>query len=220
MTPEGKLSPIITSTRRMLLESLLESDANAVTLATQLGINISAIRSHLDVLEIAGLVTSRHEHAKRGRPKRIYVLTPLAHSLFPQQTQQVIALLFKSLSRSLSAKTTNSIIKELVADLWQQILYEKLEGSLEDRVRMVTNSLDNYGFYAKLEVTKEAFVITIHNDVFYESFKNVPLKISEQFWKEFWNQFSQGIGRVLVQINRPQTPGQHGMQILVKERRE
>ncbi|MFX1565881.1 MAG: ArsR family transcriptional regulator, partial [Promethearchaeota archaeon] len=60
MTSQSKLSPIVTGTRRLILESLLRTDANAVTLAENLGINISAIRGHLDVLELAGLITSTY----------------------------------------------------------------------------------------------------------------------------------------------------------------
>lgn len=220
VTSKSKLSPIITGTRRALLECLLESDANAVTLANQLGMNISAVRNHLDVLEIAGLVSSHHEHATRGRPKRIYVLTSLAYSLFPQQTQRVISFLFKSLSRSLSVKATNSLIKELVVNLWQQILPEKPVGSLEDRLSRVTNHLDKFGFYASLESVEGTFVITIHNDVFHEPFKDVPQKLAERFWQEFWNQLTRVVGRVCVQIKQPQKPGHHGVQILVDERRE
>ncbi|MFX1577229.1 MAG: helix-turn-helix transcriptional regulator, partial [Promethearchaeota archaeon] len=111
MTSTSKLSPVISGTRRAILECLLVQDANAVFLAEQLGINISAIRGHLDVLEIAGLVSSRHEQAKRGRPKRLYSLTLLAHSLFPNQTAQLFSALIHAIIRSLNVKTSNSLIR-------------------------------------------------------------------------------------------------------------
>ncbi|MFX1343455.1 MAG: ArsR family transcriptional regulator, partial [Promethearchaeota archaeon] len=101
MASESKLASTISGTRRIILEALLVADANAVTLARQLEIHISAIRNHLDVLEAAGLVSSRHEHATRGRPKRTYFLSDTAHTLFPQQSARVFSLLLQAVATSL-----------------------------------------------------------------------------------------------------------------------
>jgi predicted ArsR family transcriptional regulator len=220
VTPDSKLSAIVTGTRRVLLEHLLASDANAVTLADQLEINISAVRSHLDVLEIAGLVSSRLEHARRGRPKRIYFLTPEAKSLFPQQTGPVITALIQAISRSLDVKTTNSLIRQLVDNLWKQILPEKPSGSLTHRIDIVVKGLNDFGFYSSLETTEKQYTIVIRNDVFREALEGFPAELANRFQQEFWNRLSRILGRVPVLQKKSLVPGDHSIRIVIEERRE
>lgn len=220
MTSESKLVSTISGTRRTLLEYLLVSDANAVTLARQLGIHISAVRSHLDVLDAAGLVSSRHEHAKRGRPKRTYFLTDSARTLFPQQSTRVFSLLLQAVATSLGAKTSTSLIRQLVTSLWEQILPEKPSGTLKDRLRRVVHALDIFGFYASLEQLEDQFVIVLRNDVFSEAFSEVPRDLADQFYQEFWNHLARILERVQIQQREVTEPGEHGYRLYVVERRE
>jgi predicted ArsR family transcriptional regulator len=220
VTSDSKLAPIISGTRRKLLESLLVADTNAVTLAQQLNIHISAVRNHLDVLEGAGLVSSRHEHAKRGRPKRIYFLTAYTRTLFPQQSARVFSLLLQVVVRSLGVKTSTSLIRQLVTSLWDQILLEKPSGTLKDRLRRVVHALDAFGFYASLEQFEGEFVIVLRNDVFGEAFSEVPRDLADQFYQEFWNHLARLLERVHIQRRVVSEPGEHGSRLYVVERRE
>ncbi len=220
MTSESKLASTISGTRRIILEFLLVTDANAVSLARQLGINISAVRSHLDVLEVAGLISSRHEHAKRGRPKRTYFLTDSARTLFPQQSARVFSLLLQAAARSLGVKTSTSLIRQLVTSLWEQILPEKPSGILKDRLRRVVRALDTFGFYASLEQIEGQFVIVIRNDVFGEAFSEVPKDLTDQFYQEFWNHLTRILERVQIHLREVTEPGEHGYRLYVVERRE
>jgi predicted ArsR family transcriptional regulator len=220
VTSESKLAPVISGTRRTLLEFLLVSDANAVTLARQLGIHISAVRSHLDVLEVAGLISSRHEHAKRGRPKRTYFLTDSGRTLFPQQSARVFSLLLQAAARSLGVKTSTSLIRQLATSLWEQILPEKPGGTLEDRLRRVVHALDSFGFYASLDQIEGQSVIVIRNDVFGEAFSEAPQDFADQFYQEFWNHLARILERVQIQTREVTEPGEHGYQLYVVERRE
>jgi len=220
VTSDSKLASIISGTRRALLESLLVADANAVMLAQQLGIHISAVRSHLDVLEVAGLVSSRHEHAKRGRPKRTYFLTTSARTLFPQQSARVFSVLLQVVARSLGVKTSNSLIRQLVTSLWEQILLEKPSGTLKDRLRRVVRALDAFGCYASLEQFEGQFMIVLRNDVFGEAFSEVPRDLADQFYHEFWNHLARILERVHIQRGEVSEPGEHGSRLYVVERRE
>jgi predicted ArsR family transcriptional regulator len=220
LTSTSKLSPVISGTRRAILECLLVQDANAVFLAEQLGINISAIRGHLDVLEIAGLVSSRHEQAKRGRPKRIYSLTPLAYSLFPTQTTQVFSAFIQAIIRSLNVKTTNSLIRQMITSLWHQILPEKPSGILSDQLSAVVQALDTFGFYASLESTDDQFVILIHNDVFRPALQALHESQANYFRQEFWKHLKRMVEGIEVQIAKGEDPGQHGLRVFVEERKE
>ncbi len=220
MTSESKLASTISGTRRIILEFLLVTDANAVSLARQLGINISAVRSHLDVLEVAGLISSRHEHAERGRPKRTYFLTDSARTLFPQQSARVFSLLLQAAARSLGVKTSTSLIRQLVTSLLEQILTEKPSGILKDRLRRVVRALDAFGFYASLEQIEGQFVIVIRNDVFGEAFSEVPKDLTDQFYQEFWNHLARILERVQIHLREVTEPGEHGYRLYVVERRE
>ncbi len=220
MTPAHKLSPIISGSRRRIMEHLLKTDANAVTLAAQLAINISAVRNHLDVLELAGLITSRHEHAKRGRPKRIYYLTESGRALFPQQTDRLFALLIEIVNRSFDLKTTKSLIRQIVIDLWQQILAEKPRETLGDRLGTVVEALDAFGFYASLEEREGRFELIIHNDVFRQALSDVPIELAESFQLEFWEHLSSTIGPAKISAFDATTFGDHGYRVLVEGGKE
>ncbi len=219
MTSTSKLSTLISGTRRRILEYLLKSDVNAVTLAELLNINISAIRSHLDVLEIAGLVSSRHEHANRGRPKRIYFLTELAYSLFPNQTNKVFSALIQAIIRSFDMKTTNSLIRRVIAQLWQEILPDKPSGSLQDQLAFIVQALDDFGFYASLESIKDQYAIVIRNDVFLSALSTLPKAQAVYFRKEFWNRLSRIVEGIHIRLAEPPDPNQHGFRVLVKEKK-
>lgn len=220
MTSGNQLSPTITGTRRALLEHLLSADANAVTLAKHLGINTSAIRSHLDVLELAGLVSSRHEPATRGRPKRLYALTPLALTLFPQKSAQLASTILQAMVRSLDVKTLNALIRQIVRTLWQQILPEKPSGTLRDRLTHIIQALNVAGSYASLEEDQDAFVIVIRNFIFREVLNSVSSEISNRFTTEFLRELQRLLGPVHVQWSGTPELDDHLRRIHITSRRE
>ncbi|MFX1509949.1 MAG: helix-turn-helix transcriptional regulator [Promethearchaeota archaeon] len=219
MTSQNKLSPIVTGTRRLILESLLRTDVNAVTLAENLGINISAIRGHLDVLELAGLIFSTYQHATRGRPKRLYTLTPLAYSLFPTQTTSFLEALFQVLVRSLDAKTTNTLIRQVVTRVWQQILPDTPTGNLQDRLIRIVEALDQFGFYVSFDQIGQQQTIVIHNNVFQSALAVLPDALATQFHQDFWNRLSQLLEGIRVRVD-PAEARQHRFRVFIEERRE
>jgi predicted ArsR family transcriptional regulator len=72
------------STRRMILDLLKRGgSADARSLAHRLKRTPMAVRLHLYALEGDGLVSPREERRARGRPAKLWRLTPDAHALFP-----------------------------------------------------------------------------------------------------------------------------------------
>lgn len=218
MTSGTQLSPTITGTRRDLLEQLLTADANAVKLASHLGINISAIRSHLDVLELAGLVSSRHEPAARGRPKRIYTLTAVALALFPQRSTQLTSALFQSMERSLDAKTVNTLIRHTVQTLWQEILPTKPSGNLRDQLLDIVEALNVVGSYASLEQERDSFTIVIRNFIFRETLNEMSPTLGNRFTTEFLRQLQRMIGPNKTQWIETPEQGDHQRRIRITPR--
>src|SRR3972149_10022707 len=73
------------STRQHILEYLQrQGRATVKELGSLLGLTSTGIRQHLTVLERDGLVDSREERGRVGRPTPVYSLTEKADSLFPQ----------------------------------------------------------------------------------------------------------------------------------------
>ena len=64
-------------------------DAQAETIATRLGITVQAVRQRLDRLLAGGLVAYADNIVGRGRPRRMWSLTPQAMSLFPDTHAQL-----------------------------------------------------------------------------------------------------------------------------------
>ena len=58
--------------------------SNAPALAALRGVNPTAVRQQLEVLQREGLVVRRTERRPRGRPTHLFALTPKAEALFPQ----------------------------------------------------------------------------------------------------------------------------------------
>ena len=94
--------------------------ANAPALAKQLGINTTAARQQLAVLQREGLVQARVERRKIGRPTHLYTLTEKAEALFPQAYGPFALTILRQLRESdgeakiekLLEQRTNELLKE------------------------------------------------------------------------------------------------------------
>lgn len=76
---ERRHTALSVASRRRLLETLrsAEQPIDAAALAASVGVHVTTVRFHLDVLEDAGLVQRRPERAGRpGRPRQLYRAVP------------------------------------------------------------------------------------------------------------------------------------------------
>jgi predicted ArsR family transcriptional regulator len=64
-------------------------EAQAETVATRLGITVQGVRQRLDRLLAGGMVAYADKALGRGRPRRMWSLTPEAASLFPDTHAQL-----------------------------------------------------------------------------------------------------------------------------------
>jgi predicted ArsR family transcriptional regulator len=171
-------------------------------------------------LEVAGLVSSRREPAARGRPKRIYTLTPFALTLFPQKSAHLISGVFQAMERSLDTKTINTLIRHTVQTLWQQILPEKPSGSLRDRLADVTQALTNTGGYASLEEEQGSFTIVVRNFIYREAFSTVSPRMSSRLSLEFLRELQRMLGPVRAEWIDIPAVGDHLRRIRITPRKE
>ncbi len=154
------------NTRTEILELLLTDEMNAIKLARELGINQSAVRKHLDILERSKLVDHYFQHSSLGRPKKIFFLTDKGKKLFPRKSDLLLKLLSKELLKNLDEKELDLIADSVADNLREMISKEisvKEDGtSVED----VVSAFNSFGFYCTVEKEEDIYNITYNNCVF------------------------------------------------------
>jgi DeoR family transcriptional regulator, suf operon transcriptional repressor len=165
MEPVSPTLVAMPETRRMMLNALKKRGALlAEELAEISNITASGTRQHLQALEADGLVTHLEQREGRGRPKHVFKLTPAADALYPRTYSEL----------------TNELLEyvqdhdpELLERIFKRRMKRRLERtqvrlkplqSLGDRLRELTNILDEDGYLADLEVLDhDKFRIIEHN---------------------------------------------------------
>lgn len=148
------------------MKHLLEDNFTALDLEEKLGINESAVRRHLKILEDKGLVDHHFEKASRGRPKKLFTLTQRGKEAFPQKTHLVFALLADLIEKKYGSEQLQDLLSE-VAGKFAKELEPKEEGiGREERFEKIVNSLEEFGFYLSVEMKNEAYMIKYRNCIF------------------------------------------------------
>lgn len=155
-------------TRQKILEYLKQhGEATVDELSSTLD-NLTAVtvRHHLDVLRSEGLVASpavRHRDSP-GRPKYVYGLTEKAEALFPKNFQSLTIHLLDELKTNLDPQQLNEIFEGLSK---RMLLADGInipeDATLEKRVELVVEHLNNHGYVANYEPHPEGFVLISSN---------------------------------------------------------
>jgi predicted ArsR family transcriptional regulator len=86
-------------------------EAQAETVATRLGITVQAVRQRLDRLLDEHLVEFSDQPRGRGRPRRMWSLTPRAISLFPDTHAQLTVDLIGTIRSELGERAFNRLLQ-------------------------------------------------------------------------------------------------------------
>jgi predicted ArsR family transcriptional regulator len=86
-------------------------EAQAETIAMRLGITVQAVRQRLDRLLDENLVEFSDQPRGRGRPRRIWSLTPKATSLFPDTHAQLTVDLIGTIRSELGEKAFGRLLQ-------------------------------------------------------------------------------------------------------------
>jgi DeoR family transcriptional regulator, suf operon transcriptional repressor len=157
------LSALPTTRQELLLKLKRAGEARAETLATALGITVSAIRQQLDALAHDGLVTYREERSGRGRPKHYYRLTRRADAFFPKA--------YGALTNELLGYVTDAD-PDLVDQIFERRRQRRTEQArarlagkdFPGRVEEIARILDEDGYLADFEALPDgSYRITEHN---------------------------------------------------------
>jgi predicted ArsR family transcriptional regulator len=130
---------------------LLEEPQTAVEIAQKLEIFESAVRQHLQMLENAGLVTATFEQRGLGRPKKIFALSPSGAELFTRKYDVLLDLVIRKISETYGPPALRSILLSTARELSITLGVVSDDLPYRERLRKVTEALDDLGFAAKLE---------------------------------------------------------------------
>jgi predicted ArsR family transcriptional regulator len=130
---------------------LLEEPQTAVEIAQKLEIFESAVRQHLQMLENAGLVTATFEQRGLGRPKKIFALSPSGAELFTRKYDVLLDLVIRKIGETYGPPALRSILLSTARGLSITLGVVSDDLLYRERLRKVTDALDDLGFAAKLE---------------------------------------------------------------------
>lgn len=153
-------------TREAILRNLLEGDLSAVELEEKVGINESAIRRHLDVLESRDFVKPYFEKAKRGRPKKRYKITKEGRKVFPQKTQVLFNFIIQKVKEIYGEEGLEDLLEGVSSDFADQLSQGDMSANSEENLEKLVDSLDKFGFYPSLKKDGDSYYIEYKNCVF------------------------------------------------------
>ena len=151
-------------TRRELLDYLKRNgEASTDTLSEITGITPSGARQHLTALEQDGFITHRNDRDGRGRPRKIYRLTPSGDDLFPRNYSELTNELLEYVADE-DPELLNRIFDRR-ADRRLERARMRMRGlSFAERVAEIAKILDEDGYLADFTTEENgSYLIREHN---------------------------------------------------------
>lgn len=143
------------STRQQILEYLLrQGRATVKELGNLLGLTSTGIRQHLTVLERDGLVDSREERGRVGRPTLVYSLTEKADALFPKTYDALATVLLEEVRSSQGNQQLHELLHK-VAVRMASPYSDRVQGKpLPDRVQETARIMEEQGCLVEIRETE------------------------------------------------------------------
>jgi len=150
---------VVDSTRSRVARSLLaDGPATATVLAQRLGLTPAAVRRHLDALAAAGQVEARDRapygpasQRGRGRPAKVYALTPDGHEAFPQAYDHLATEALHHLTRLAGPAAVTDFARVLARDIEHRYTPAVQAAEPDQRVRALADALSGDGYAATVE---------------------------------------------------------------------
>jgi DeoR family transcriptional regulator, suf operon transcriptional repressor len=139
---------ILGDTKQLILNLLLEGSKTAGEIADKLKIQKSAIRSHLESLQIEQSVRSYFKIEGLGRPRKVYELTESGRELFPRKYDLILSLILQKIESTEGHDYMKKII-ESIADNMAKDIHDKIKkssSSLEESIRILNSVSNEIGF--------------------------------------------------------------------------
>lgn len=158
----------VDNTRTQIMEYLLNTESTAIDMARYFGMNESAVRRHLDVLENMGLVEHQFKKASMGRPKKIYQLTSRGSDVFPNKSGFMVSFLSRELNKRLGPEEMEEVVESLAQAIKERILDVPVKDDIDDLLKNMVDVFNDLGLYCSLEKADGSYYITYRNCAFRE----------------------------------------------------
>ena len=147
-----KADTLTGDTKELILNLLLEGSKTAGEIADQLKIQKSAIRSHLESLQVEQSVRSYFKIEGLGRPRKVYELTESGRELFPRKYDLILSLILQKLESTEGHEYMKKIIESIADNVAHDIRdkIKKSSSSLEESVRILNSVSNDMGFMSSL----------------------------------------------------------------------
>jgi predicted ArsR family transcriptional regulator len=156
----------LTDAKRRIIERLKRSESlTASEVAAEFGFTDTAIRQHLEALELSGLVVRAHGVAAgRGRPPVRWSLAPLAMELFPDRHADLTVELIQSIRQSLGDAALDDVIRTR-RERQLAAYRDRIDPSLDVavKVRRLADIRTAEGYLAEATTDGDTLVLTEHH---------------------------------------------------------
>jgi predicted ArsR family transcriptional regulator len=150
-------------TRQQILDYLRERrEASVRDLGDHLGLTATGVRQHVTILERAGLVRSREQRGRVGRPALLYQLTEAGEAEYPKQYHTLASALLESLSAGADDAELRAVLDEVAARLAAPLASELADAPVEERIEAACRALGAQQVVADWERDGDAFVLREH----------------------------------------------------------
>ena len=163
------------STKQQIMDHIKRSGGSTVdALATALGLARMTVRQHLAVLERDGMVVSREERRRTGRPHFLFTLSDRGQELFPKRYDRLADLALQEVA-FLDAEDIAGLNPEqkkrlLLSKMAERVYLQhemRVQGkSLPERVAAVAKILEEEGGLAEWRVEAQQYEIVDYNCVY------------------------------------------------------
>jgi DeoR family suf operon transcriptional repressor len=142
------------NTKQKILEILLEGPRSLGEITDKLQIQKSAVRVHLESLQIENAVESNFKIERLGRPRKIYMLTQNGRELFPRKYDIILSLVLKSITETNGKEQVTKIMESIADDISTSIRYEiEKNGHLdnfEESLKIFNSFSNDLGFASSI----------------------------------------------------------------------
>lgn len=178
MSSELAVSPLLGTMKSTIL-SILENGGMSVTnLSKELDINKTAVKEHMDSLEKMGYVKSYFKKESTGRPSKYYEISNMGMELFPKKYSELMQAFLDEFKNEYGEMKLNLILGKVADRLMEKAGLIDSTGIIANREQKIARlsefvkTLNNMGYYARMEVDGETVRIIRYNCIFYEMAKN------------------------------------------------
>lgn len=165
----SKLS-LLGDRQQQLLRALLNKRGGMTVdeLANNLAISRNAINQHLSSLEAAGFVAAAAYTSTRGRPSRLYQLTPYGLEAFPKHYSLISLQMIQWMRDKLGEKQLSACMQSLGAGLAEKFSARVAANTgPREQMQAVASIMQELGYEARLSDTEEPEIIAT-NCVFHQ----------------------------------------------------